>query len=64
MPDEHDEGSATIYRILQADEPLLPLANALVVFEHREPPPLELCAEVRCRLRVVAAVAQKNLVVQ
>lgn len=60
---QHDEAAAGVHRLLQPLEPEIPLADALVVLEHGDPALFQLAAQDRRRLAVVAAVAQKDVVV-
>jgi hypothetical protein len=62
-PHQHHEAGAAVHRLLQAQEPLIALTDALVVLEHREPALFQLSTQTGRRLQVVAAVAQKDLVV-
>ena len=60
--DQHNEAAAGVDRLLQAVEPEITFADAVLVVEHGETMPFELSAEVGCRVPVVAAVAQEDVI--
>ena len=61
--DQDDEGATAADGPLEQCQPLIARADARVVLEDSEPEPLHLRAQSRGGLQVVAAVAQKDLVV-
>jgi hypothetical protein len=59
---EHDEAAAGVHGFLQPVEPELALPDALLVAKYAESAPFQLLAEARRRIRVIAAVAQKDVI--
>ncbi len=60
--DQHNEGAAALHYRLQPVEPDVSRLKAFIVLEHVQLVPPELRVEIGGRNRIVAAVAEKNVI--